>query len=151
MNIDLMPADELYSAGPDGVLFGRNFDLAEIGWATGSQPSCFLYTTPEIPTAANGWNGTKYGGLNLTGYSNAAYDTACSTQLSSGLDTAGILAANSEAMNILANDLPVLPLYYDIKIMVSRTDLCGLTLDPTSRSGLRVIEDLDVGEQCAAN
>jgi peptide/nickel transport system substrate-binding protein len=54
-------------------------------------------------------------------------------------------------MNILANDLPVLPLYYDIKIMVSRTDLCGLTLDPTSRSGLRVIEDLDVGEQCAAN
>jgi peptide/nickel transport system substrate-binding protein len=151
MNTDLMPADELYAAGPDGVLFGRNFDLAEIGWATGSQPSCFLYSSSEIPTAANGWNGTKYGGLNLTGYSNPAYDSACSTQLSSGLDKDGMLAANTEAMQLLANDLPVLPLYYDIKIMVSRPDLCGLTLDTTSRSGLRGIEALDVGEQCPAN
>jgi len=151
MNVSLLPADELYAAGPDGVVFGRNFDLAQIGWATGSQPSCFLYSSSEIPSAANGWNGTKYGGLNITGYSNAAYDAACSVQLSSGRDKTGMLAANTEAINILANDLPVLPLFYNIKIMVSRPDLCGLTIDSTSRSGLREIEGLDVGEQCIAN
>ena len=151
MNVNLLPADQLYAAGPDGILFGRNFDLAEIGWATGSQPSCFLYSSTEIPTAANGWNGLKYGGLNLTGYSNDTYDKACSTQLSSGLDMAGLQAANREAMTLLTNDLPVLPLFYNIKVMVSRPDLCGLTLDSTSRSGLREIESLGIGQDCPVN
>ena len=151
MNINLLPADQLYAAGPGGVLFGRNFDLAEIGWATGSQPSCFLYASSEIPAAANGWNGLKHGGLNLTGYASDAYDKACNTQLSSGLDVAGLQAANAEAMTLLANELPVLPLFYNIKVMVSRPDLCGLTFDSTSRSGLREIESLDTGQECPAN
>jgi peptide/nickel transport system substrate-binding protein len=151
MNINLLPADQLYAAGPDGVLFGRNFDLTEIGWATGSQPSCFLYSSSEIPAADNGWNGLKHGGLNLTGYENDAYDKACNTQLSSGLDVSGLQAANNEAMTLLASDLPVLPLFYNIKVMVSRPDLCGLTLDSTSRSGLREIESLGIGQECPAN
>jgi peptide/nickel transport system substrate-binding protein len=148
MNISLLPADQMYAAGPDGVVFGRNFDLAELGWATGSQPSCFLYSSSEIPSLENGWMGTKHGGVNITGYSNAAYDAACAKQLTSGLDTAGIFAANSEAMTILANDLPVLPLFYHIKAMISRPDLCGLVLDVSSRSGLKDLESLYTSDSC---
>jgi hypothetical protein len=32
--------------------------------------------------------------------------------------------------------------------MVSRADLCGLTLDVSSRSGLKDIEKLDIGTTC---
>lgn len=151
MNINLLPADQLYAAGPDGVVFGRNFDLAELGWATGSQPSCFLYASSEIPAAKNGWNGTKYGGLNITGYSNPVYDAACEKQLTSGLDKAGLSAANTETMTILANDLPVLPLFYKIKAMISRPDLCGLVLDVSARSGLINLESVYTGDSCPAN
>lgn len=151
MNINLLPADQLYAAGPDGVVFGRNFDLAELGWATGSQPSCFLYSSSEIPSAENGWSGTKHGGLNITGYSNAAYDAACEKQLTSGLDKAGLSAANVETMTFLANDLPVLPLFYRIKAMISRPDLCGLVLDVSARSGLMALESVYTGDSCPAD
>jgi peptide/nickel transport system substrate-binding protein len=151
MNINLLPADQVYAAGPNGVVFGRNYDLAELGWATGSQPSCFLYSTSEIPSAENDWLGTKFGGVNITGYSNTTYDAACEKQLTSGLDKAGLIAANTETMTILANDLPVLPLFYHIKAMISRPDLCGLALDVSSRSGLRNIESLYVSDSCPAD
>jgi peptide/nickel transport system substrate-binding protein len=52
-------------------------------------------------------------------------------------------------MTILANDLPVIPLYYQVKVMVSRPDLCGLTLDASSRSGLKDIEKLDISSSCS--
>jgi peptide/nickel transport system substrate-binding protein len=151
VNINLQTIDKMYAAGPDGLLFGRNFDLAEFGWTTGSQPPCFLYSSTEVPTARNNWLGTKHGGVNITGYSNPAYDQACELQLTSGLDQATIDSANKDAMTILANDLPVLPLFYHLKIMVSRPDLCGLTFDVSSRSGLRTIETVKNGADCPAN
>jgi peptide/nickel transport system substrate-binding protein len=45
--------------------------------------------------------------------------------------------------------VPVIPLFYHLKVMVSRPDLCGLTLDVSSRSGLRTIEDLDISSSCS--
>jgi peptide/nickel transport system substrate-binding protein len=151
VNTSLLSVDQMYAAGPDGKVFGRNFDLAEFGWTTGARPPCYLYASTEIPTASNGWLGTKYGGVNITGYKNEAYDQACQTQLTSGLDLEGMKAANTEAMTILSNDLPVLPLFYNIKAMVSRPDLCGLTLDVSSRSSLRGIELLKPGPDCSTN
>ncbi len=141
---------ELLAAGPDGLLFGRKFDLAQLGWSSGTLPSCFLYSTSEIPTEANGWMGTKYGGVNLTGYSNPDYDSACAAMLKSGLDSATFNQDNQITQQILANDLPMLPLFYQIKAMASRVDLCGLSLDTSSRSGLSSIENLEISKTCAA-
>jgi peptide/nickel transport system substrate-binding protein len=45
----------------------------------------------------------------------------------------------------LANDVPFIPLYFKTKVMLSRPDLCGLSLDSSSRSGLKDIESLDIG------
>lgn len=145
----LLSTADMYASGPDGLVFGRNFDLAELGWTTGRQPPCFLYSTSEIPTTENNWLGTKYGGVNLTGYSNAAYDQACETFLTAGLDQTAAKTASSDALKLLADELPVLPLFYHVKVIVSRPDLCGLTLDVSSRSGLRTIEDLDTSESCS--
>jgi ABC-type oligopeptide transport system substrate-binding subunit len=139
----------MYAAGPDGQIFGRNFDLAELGWTTGRQPPCFLYATSEIPSAANNWLGTKFGGVNLTGFSNANYDSACENLLTAGLDANAAQTANSDALRILADEVPVIPLFYHVKVMVSRPDLCGLVLDSSSRSGLRNIESVETSSSCS--
>lgn len=144
VTVNLVSTAGMYASGPDGQVFGRNFDLAELGWTTGRQPPCFLYSTSEIPSAANDWLGTKYGGVNLTGYSNPTYDQDCENLLTSGLDGNAALTANSDALKILADDLPVIPLFYHVKVMVSRTDLNGLTLDASARSGLQNIENLEL-------
>jgi peptide/nickel transport system substrate-binding protein len=149
VTVNLLSTGDMYAAAPAGVIFGRAFDLAELGWTTGRIPPCYLYTTDEIPTEANGWLGTKHGGLNLTGYSNAAYDQACTNLISAGVDKAAALTANADALKILAEEVPVLPLFYHLKVMVSRPDLCGLTLDASARSGLANIEALDTSSQCS--
>jgi peptide/nickel transport system substrate-binding protein len=138
--VQYLPATEMFSAGPDGLVFGRSFDLAELAWSTGRQPPCFLYSSGEIPSAKNSWVGAKYGGVNLTGYSNADYDAACSRQLSAGLDSTAFDSDNRLTQTIFNDDLPVLPLFYHLKVMAARPDLCGVSLDVSARSGINSLE-----------
>jgi len=135
---------DMFAPGPDGVVFGRAFDLAELAWSTGRQPPCFLYSSNEIPTAKNSWVGTKYGGVNLTGFSNEDYDAACSRQLSAGLNVEAFNADNQFTQQIFNAELPVLPLFYHLKVMAARTDLCGVSLDVSSRSGIKNLETFDL-------
>ncbi|MEM5774237.1 MAG: ABC transporter substrate-binding protein, partial [Anaerolineaceae bacterium] len=69
--------DELYAEGPEGPLFGRNFDLAQFAWSAGLMPQCAFFTSAQIPSASNRWLT-----LNIGGYSNAGYDAACQSSLS---------------------------------------------------------------------
>jgi ABC-type oligopeptide transport system substrate-binding subunit len=148
VNVTYLPVDEMYASGPDGLIFGRNFDLAELGWSTGRQPPCFLYTTSEILTAENKWLGTRYGGVNFTGFSNEEYDAACESALSAGLNKELVTSQNERMQEILMEELPVLPLFFHVKAMVSRPDLCGLELDVSSRSPLKDIESYTLDEKC---
>ena len=146
-----LPVTDMYAAGPDGVVFGRAFDLAELAWSTGRQPPCFLYTSIEIPAADNKWLGTRYGGVNITGWSNEEYDTACELALAAGLDKDLAVSQNQRMQEILAEQVPVLPLFYHVKTMVSRPDLCGIKLDVTSRSALKDIEVYILAAACPEN
>ena len=134
---------QLYAAGPAGSLFGRNFDLAQFSWDTGSQPPCALFETGSIPTAKNSWIGG-----NLTGYSSPAFDAACKTARQSRPDSAGYTTANQAAVRILAKDLPFLPLYFPLKIAISRPDFCNLEMDVSARSFLWNLESYDVSPAC---
>ena len=81
------PAEQYLAAGPDGPVFGRQFDLAQFAWMTAVEPPCSLYLTNEIPGPypdyPKGW-----GGVNASGYSNAQYDQACLDALYSLADHA---------------------------------------------------------------
>lgn len=143
-----LPVTDMYAGGPDGVVFGRNFDLAELAWSTGRQAPCFLYTSAEIPTAKNKWLGTRYGGVNITGWSNDEYDAACERAFSAGLDRELVMSQNQRMQEILMEELPVIPLFFHVKTMVSRPDLCGLELDVTARSPLKNLESFTLAEAC---
>jgi peptide/nickel transport system substrate-binding protein len=99
-----LPESQVYAPGPDGPLFGRDFDLALIAWQPGAKLDCSLYTSEQVPSAENYWIGT-----NITGFADPGYDAACSSAnlaLPGETDTALIQAERA----YLAG-LPAVPLF----------------------------------------
>ncbi len=148
VNRTYLNVDDMYASGANSIVFGRNYDLVELAWSTGRQPPCFLYSSSEIPTEKNDWLGTKYGGVNLTGFSNEEYDAVCTQSLTAGLDKDLFIASAQRVQDILADEVPVLPLFYHVKVVVSRPDLCGLQFDVSSRSALKDIEEYQISTAC---
>lgn len=144
VNVQYLTAEELYAPGPAGPLFGRNFDLAEYAMGVwGMEPLCEWYTTAEIPSAANHWIG-----VNISGYSNPAFDAACRALRQSLPEEAAYATAYRELQALFAEELPIAPLYWRIKIAAARPDLCNFTLDATAQSALWNVEAFDYGEAC---
>jgi peptide/nickel transport system substrate-binding protein len=148
LNISLQPAEALFAPGPQGALFGRNFSLAQFGWAASLEPPCYLYTSQEIPGPypefPKGW-----GGANLSGYSSPDFDRACAQALSTLPEMPEHRLAHFLAQSIFAEDLPVLPLYQRLKLVAARPDLCGIAIDSSTESALWNLESLDYGEGCS--
>ena len=106
VKVNYLDQTVLYAAGPDGLLFGRNFDLAEFAMgSTGTEPPCDWYSSSEIPNAANFWVGT-----NVSGYANPAYDEVCTSVQQTLADEPDHAQAYRQAQAIFSEDLPVIPL-----------------------------------------
>ena len=145
VNVKYLDQTAFYAAGPDGPLFGRGFELAEFAMGSnGTEPPCEWFSSSEIPTAANYWVGT-----NVSGYSNLAFDAVCLAVQQSLLDEPAHVEAYRQAQSIFTQDLPVLPLYWRVKIAAARPDMCNFALDPTSSNSLWNIELFDAGTTCA--
>jgi peptide/nickel transport system substrate-binding protein len=144
VNVQYLDANTLYAPGPEGILFGRNFDLVEFAMgSTGMEPPCDWFTSSQVPNAANNWVGT-----NVSGYSNPAFDAACLTSQQTLPDEPFHASAYAQAQSIFATDLPVIPLYWRVRTAATRADFCQFTLDPTAASNLWNIEAFDFGAGC---
>ena len=125
IDIELLPPIELLAPGPDGLIFGRKFDLALFSWAPGHYQRCRLFTTDEIPGMypeyIKGW-----GGVNATGYSNSEFDIACNLVNTNLPDSAETLQALEQIRMIYQADLPALPLFFRNGIIVAKPDLKGI-------------------------
>jgi peptide/nickel transport system substrate-binding protein len=144
VNVQYLDASVLYAEGPGGVLFGRNFDLSEFAMGSaGVEPSCEWYSSSHIPTSTNHWVGE-----NVSGYSNPNFDTACQVAMHTIPDESNHAAAYTQAQSIFTTDLPVIPLYWRIKVAAARTGVCHFSLDPTSASNLWNIEAVDSYPGC---
>jgi peptide/nickel transport system substrate-binding protein len=143
LNTIFLPAADFYAQGPDGPLFGRQFDLAEYAIGGNSlEPQCSWFTASQIPSQANHWVGT-----NVSGYKNPEFDSACA-KASQALSTDPEYTFHQEAQSIFASDIPSLPLYLRLKVAATRPDFCGFVLDPASSSPLADIETFDFGDGC---
>jgi len=125
VEIKLQPAGSLLEFGPDGPIFGRNFDLAFFSWAAGHYQLCRLFTTDEIPGMypqyPKGW-----GGVNATGYSNPDFDSLC-RDAHTTLPDSGLNLRTHEQMSMLfEQELPVLPLFFRNEIIIAEPELEGL-------------------------
>ena len=141
INLHYLPTEKFYAPAPEGILFGRNFDLAQL--AIGSEsliPRCDWFSTAAIPNATNDW-----GGENLSGYSNAMYDEACQIASFTFPGEPTFEKNYRETLAIYAEDLPAIPLYSYLSFSASRPDLCNFSLDPSAQTPLWQIEELDYG------
>ncbi|MCD4672829.1 MAG: hypothetical protein K8R77_09215 [Anaerolineaceae bacterium] len=144
VNVQYYDPAELYAPGPDGIVFGRKFDLVQYAWGTGSQPPCLFYESEQTPSPANNWLG-----INVTGYSSPDFDAACQTARTTRIDQTDAYAENHiNAARLFAADLPVVPLYYRTAVTLARPDMCGLDMDVTARSALWNLEAFGYGETC---
>lgn len=143
LKVQYLSQNDLYASGPNGFLFGRNFDMAEYALGVnGIEPSCGWFTTAEIPGEANLWSGT-----NLSGYSNPDYDTACNASRASLSSEQDYIDFNRQTQNIFSADLPAIPLYYRLRVAATRPDICNFELDPTANP-LWNIESIARGNEC---
>jgi peptide/nickel transport system substrate-binding protein len=112
-----MAPGELYAPGPEGVLFGRRFDLALMAWAPMDEPDCALYESWREPDADNQWIGT-----NISGLAVEAFDAACTD---AGLALPGAEAdALRQAEVVYLDALPAIPLFSEPRVIVTTTALC---------------------------
>jgi peptide/nickel transport system substrate-binding protein len=71
---------------------------------------------------------------------------ACQQAQQAAIDDA---EAQAEVQRIFNEELPVLPLYYQLKIAASRSDFCGFeAVNVSGRSVLYGIEGFGFGENC---
>lgn len=111
------PAVALFVSGPEGPLFGRQFDLGLLSWQPLPGPDCGYYASWQIPSASNFWIGT-----NLAGFSSEAYDSACA-------DAALALPEEwperlTQAETTFQESLPAVPLYGVPPVLILPDALC---------------------------
>ncbi|MBI9042980.1 MAG: peptide ABC transporter substrate-binding protein [Anaerolineaceae bacterium] len=144
MEIHTLTPEQLYGSGPDGVLFGRKFDLAQFSWGVGYISPCEFYMSDQIPNQENNWLR-----VNITGYNNPEFDVLCRKAQDTRSDQTAILKENHAAVQEkFVQELPAVPLYFRLKIAVSRVDLCGMEMDVSARSTMWNIESFNYGEDC---
>jgi peptide/nickel transport system substrate-binding protein len=138
VTVEYYTREELFNSFPDGLVTGRQFDLAEFYWSTteGWQ-NCDLFVSDQIP------NDEYPSGINYTGYANTEYDTACEAGMKS-LSFTERLENYHQAQAIYTAELPSLPLFWRLKIIVARPFVSGLVLDPSAASEFWNIEQAQV-------
>ena len=145
VNLEARPSWEFFADGPEGPLFGRRFDLAEMAWRFEDIPPCEHYMSSEIPDKGH-WHGS-----NPTGYSNPDYDAVCRAALQALPGTREYEKYHKQAQVILSEELPTIPLFIWPRIALARPGVLNFALDPTAQSELWNIEVLDLQDVPLAN
>jgi peptide/nickel transport system substrate-binding protein len=138
-----VPFSELFAPGPDGLVFGRAFDLALITWQYSLTPACYLYTTGQIPGGTNYWIGG-----NVSGYKNDVFDDTCSDLMRAIPGDGNWELLLQKSTELFLTDLPAIPLFKQPKLILAQPDLCAFSFDPFARSDLVDLEIFNRGPEC---
>jgi peptide/nickel transport system substrate-binding protein len=136
--LEMVSPETLFASGPEGVLFGRRFDLAQFSWRATPTSSCGLFLSGQMPGAG------RWDGPNVTGFLDDEYDMACLSALEAQPGSEQYTAGHVEAQRIFSARLPVLPLFQRSKTTLARETVIGLVPNPTQTSELWNIEQLDL-------
>lgn len=123
--IQELPTAALYS--PDGPLFRRSFELALFAWIAGPDPRGWeRWSCAGVPSASNNWTGN-----NFSGWCFFEADRAIRTATTS-LDRNERTEAYLRQQQFFTQELPVLPLFQRVDLVLSNPRLDGVSVDPTA-------------------
>jgi peptide/nickel transport system substrate-binding protein len=138
VNVKTQPTWELLSAGPGGSFFGRRFDIAQTAWWFDVVPPCEHYLSSEIPDEG------RWDGGNPSGFESPEFDAACQAALQALPGSPEYEGNHRQAQIIFSQDLPALPLYMGPRVGAAMSKVLNYGPDPTARSELWNIEELDL-------
>ncbi len=125
VELTLLPASELYSI--DGPLYRRTFQMALFAWIAGAHPRGWeLWSCAGVPDETNNWTGNNFAGWCFF-EANEAISAATTS-----LDPAEQQAAYLRQQQLFTQELPVLPLFQRIDVVIAQPALRGLSLNPTA-------------------
>ena len=125
LSLQEVPTAGLYS--PTGPLFRRTFQLALFAWIAGPDPRGWeRWSCAGVPSASNGWTGN-----NFPGWCFYEADKAIRVATTS-LNHAERTAAYLRQQQLFAQELPVLPLFQRIDLVLANPTLVGVSADPTA-------------------
>lgn len=137
VEIEYVSLGDLVARGPDGIMMGRKFNLAEFGWFDRDlEPGCDIYLGSDVPAESNNWVG-----FNSTGWANAEYDAACLAAMAS-VDRAEREVLFHWTQEVFAEELPVLPLFLRIKLAATQPGVDGFAFDPAEFGEFWNIEEI---------
>lgn len=140
-----LPAGSWYAEGPRGPLFGRRFDLAQFAWVIRNVPDCGLFLTENI-TGPEEFDFGGWRNVNVTGFSNEAYDAACRAAQAAMPGGEGYEANHQEALRIFADELPIIPLFTNARVAAVRPSVANVRLETSQPSLLWNVYEWDVSE-----
>jgi peptide/nickel transport system substrate-binding protein len=148
VNVERVPAAELYLPGPEGSIFGRKFDLALLSLDTGNDLACEMFKSTEIPSDAIDWLGETTGGANFFGYSNGQFDIDCSNFINAGLDVELKTRSSQSLITILSDELPLIPLFHYLDTMLISDTICFPAISVTGSDLFFALEAIDTSGGC---
>jgi peptide/nickel transport system substrate-binding protein len=138
VTLEIVAPDTLFAPGPDGLLFGRWFDLAQFSWRAVPDPLCDSFLSSRVPDTG------RWDGPNVAGFLDDEYDAACLLALEALPGSEQYTAGHVEAQRIFSERLPVLPLFQRPKVTLARKSVVGLAPNPAQASELWNVEQLDL-------
>ena len=138
VNLETQTAETLFAPGPEGDLFGRQFDLAQFSWHVTAEPLCEAFLSSQIPDEGD-WSRPNVGG-----FIDSAYDRACRRALESLPGSPAYADGHAAAQRIFSERLPVLPLFQHQRTTLARSEVRGLAPNPSQRSELWNLEAVDM-------
>jgi peptide/nickel transport system substrate-binding protein len=143
VSLSFIHSDEYFADGPDGPLFGRQFELAAFPWLISIEPNCALYLSSRTPGPENNWN-RSYN--NNTGFHFEPFDEACELAMNSLPGTPEYEESHQEALRLWSEQVPIIPLFMRLKVAATRPGILNFEFDSTQSSELWNLYELDVAQ-----
>jgi peptide/nickel transport system substrate-binding protein len=131
-----LPAEDFYGPYPEGIVFGREFDVVLWGWPAFSTPACEMFASWEVATDATPL------GINASGHQDSVYDDACRSLIWSAPGTGARTEAVGTVQTLVQGSLPSVPLFVRPRYVAYANWVCGLELDGSARTVLRNLESI---------
>ncbi len=142
MRVEYADLTALHEVWPDGQIFGREFDVVGWIWLDWLSPLCEMFAEREIPSDDHPF------GSNASSFKDSEYNKACDKIFLSPPGSGAYRGAVEQTQTIFNTELPAIPLYLRPRLLITRSDFCGIRLDSLEFSELWNIESFDFGNTC---
>jgi peptide/nickel transport system substrate-binding protein len=142
MEVVFEDPQRITTAWPEGLVFGRSFDVVGWSWLDWITPLCEMFAGREIPSNDNPF------GSNASGFDDTEYNRACDMILLGLPGSEAYQQAVRKTQEIFNAEVPALPLYLKPRVVAHANGICGVQVDPLAFSTLWALEGYDSGISC---